>query len=464
MGDRVTLWDLSFISLFLCEAAGRKVVFGVAGSSVLLDPKYGADLHNSEVIWTFSGSNGIPLIILDYVPNYPKAEPNEHFRSRLYFNASNGSLMLNYLKASDQGIYAITVGGDWNWSTDLELIEPLSEPFINETKVNTTIELTCSVSVGEASSIVWWKDNKVITNGQRYQLVQNNSTLIISQAKGSDCGNYICTMENLVSKTNCSYTLILPSFPPLHYTMGLFVAALTTAVPAFSCTIISFLPDPKSIIRGYLFLQYVLQAWQFIQMLSFFLFIGALLCWIWVEGLHGITLCMLVLFSLLLISSILSICITACDRRMLPDTLKTKCGSNNPKHRKRKMSPRPDSPEVQQEEDGSGCVRVQIFPVLLSLATAVGEICVMGLSAFFIEKLNNQADKGCEPVANQQTSIILAVVVPSLFLLAILAISVTYKTWTKLTDVKTSEDKRIDLTEQFKPHNNHLPESGNTSQ
>ncbi|XP_038672112.1 uncharacterized protein LOC119976060 isoform X2 [Scyliorhinus canicula] len=423
MGDRVTLWDLSFISLFLCEAAGRKVVFGVAGSSVLLDPKYGADLHNSEVIWTFSGSNGIPLIILDYVPNYPKAEPNEHFRSRLYFNASNGSLMLNYLKASDQGIYAITVGGDWNWSTDLELIEPLSEPFINETKVNTTIELTCSVSVGEASSIVWWKDNKVITNGQRYQLVQNNSTLIISQAKGSDCGNYICTMENLVSKTNCSYTLILPSFPPLHYTMGLFVAALTTAVPAFSCTIISFLPDPKSIIRGYLFLQYVLQAWQFIQMLSFFLFIGALLCWIWVEG-----------------------------------------GSNNPKHRKRKMSPRPDSPEVQQEEDGSGCVRVQIFPVLLSLATAVGEICVMGLSAFFIEKLNNQADKGCEPVANQQTSIILAVVVPSLFLLAILAISVTYKTWTKLTDVKTSEDKRIDLTEQFKPHNNHLPESGNTSQ
>ncbi|GCB82187.1 hypothetical protein scyTo_0021551 [Scyliorhinus torazame] len=143
--------------------------------------------------------------------NHSTWKPHEHFRDRLYFNETNGSMMLKNLTIGDQGIYAITVDDYWKWSAELELIEPLLVPFINETKVNTTIELTCSLSVGEASSVLWWKDNKVITNGQRYQLVQNNSTLIISQAKGSNCGNYICTMENLVSKTNCSHTLTLPN-------------------------------------------------------------------------------------------------------------------------------------------------------------------------------------------------------------------------------------------------------------
>ncbi|XP_078075398.1 uncharacterized protein LOC144497831 isoform X2 [Mustelus asterias] len=333
MEHRFTLWDLPSISSLLLhlsalclwlpgEAVGRKEAIGVVGSSVLLDPGYGVDLGINDVIWMFNGSNGNPVIILDYLPNYPREEPNEHFRSCLFFNTSNGSLMLNNLKASDQGVYTIIVGGVWKWSTDLKPVQPLSEPFINETNVNGTTKLTCLVSVGEASSILWRKDDKVITNGQHYRLVQSNSTLIISEA---NCDIYVCTMENRVSTGSSSHILAFYSLSPLHYcTIGLFVATLTTAGPVLSCTIISFLLVSKT--KCFLSLQYVLQAWQYLPMLSFLLFAGAMLCWIPVEGLHNTRWMLLLPLCPALISSLLLICKKACDkkRKKLLDTLKIK--------------------------------------------------------------------------------------------------------------------------------------------
>ncbi|GCB78455.1 hypothetical protein scyTo_0018606 [Scyliorhinus torazame] len=138
-------------------------------------------------------------------------EPNQHFKSRLHFNSSTGSLMLNNLNQSDQGVYRIIVDDKLKWNTSVKLIEALSEPSItgNSTCVDTTIELTCRVSSGIASSILWWKDGKVIANDQRYQLMKSNSTLIISKAIKSDCGIYTCTMENPVSKKNALYSLTL---------------------------------------------------------------------------------------------------------------------------------------------------------------------------------------------------------------------------------------------------------------
>ncbi|XP_078075399.1 uncharacterized protein LOC144497831 isoform X3 [Mustelus asterias] len=373
MEHRFTLWDLPSISSLLLhlsalclwlpgEAVGRKEAIGVVGSSVLLDPGYGVDLGINDVIWMFNGSNGNPVIILDYLPNYPREEPNEHFRSCLFFNTSNGSLMLNNLKASDQGVYTIIVGGVWKWSTDLKPVQPLSEPFINETNVNGTTKLTCLVSVGEASSILWRKDDKVITNGQHYRLVQSNSTLIISEA---NCDIYVCTMENRVSTGSSSHILAFYSF---------------------------------------LSLQYVLQAWQYLPMLSFLLFAGAMLCWIPVEGLHNTRWMLLLPLCPALISSLLLICKKACDkkRKKLLDTLKIK--------------------------------------ISLPLVTALGEISVIIGSAFQIVELNNRADKGCEATFYLQTSRILAVVLP-IFLLAVLVLS--GKTCTKQTDGNNAEAERI---------------------
>ncbi|XP_067865674.1 CD276 antigen homolog isoform X2 [Heterodontus francisci] len=281
---------LLLLRLWLIDAeAGTKEVFGVVGSSVLLDPEYGADLSNSDVIWMFTGSSGKPVTILDYVPNHPKAEPSEQFKSRLYFNVSSGSLMLNSLKASDQGVYTITVHGQQTRNRDLKLIEPLSEPLINVAYVDTTIELTCRVSAGKVNSILWRKGDEVITNGQHCQLVQKSNKLIISKANKSDCGIYTCTVENPVSKKNNSYSLSIYGLPYLHrYTMGLSIAALILAAAALICRIISFLPEAKT--RA-----------------------------------AGITVFMLVFLCALLILSILStLCMMACVRKRLNKILKSK--------------------------------------------------------------------------------------------------------------------------------------------
>ncbi|XP_041069084.1 HEPACAM family member 2-like isoform X1 [Carcharodon carcharias] len=189
----------------LDTGVGQEEVFGVDGSSPLLDPKIGADLSKSDVVWEFTGSDRRLLTILDYVPNYSKLEPNEQFKLRLRFNVSTGSLRIINATSRDQGVYKITVDGKLRGSRVLKLIEPLSEPLINDSCVNTTIELTCQVSLGNASSIQWWKDGEMIVNGQHYQLVQNNSTLIISEANKSAYGNYTCNVENPVSKS--SHTL-----------------------------------------------------------------------------------------------------------------------------------------------------------------------------------------------------------------------------------------------------------------
>ncbi|XP_041069455.1 hepatocyte cell adhesion molecule-like isoform X2 [Carcharodon carcharias] len=239
-----TLPPLLLLGLFLLRPlhaeVGRREVFAAIGSSVLLDPEHEANLSNSEIIWNFTGSNGNLVTILDYVPNHPMEEPNNHFKSRLHFNSSTGSLILNHLNPSDQGVYTIILDDKLIRITDLSLIEPLAEPLINVTFVDTTIELTCKVSVGKASSILWRKDAEVIRNGQHYQLVRNNSKLIISEASKSDCGIYTCTVENPVSKKNYSYSLTIYGAALLHrYTKILSITALITAAAALACKIIS---------------------------------------------------------------------------------------------------------------------------------------------------------------------------------------------------------------------------------
>ncbi|XP_078073557.1 uncharacterized protein LOC144496861 isoform X2 [Mustelus asterias] len=272
------------------EAGGREV-FGVRGSSVLLDPEHEANLSESEVMWTFIGSNGKLVTILDYVPSLPIAEPNKHFTSRLQFNSSNGSLTLNDLNPGDQGVYHMTVDDELKWSASLKLIEALPEPSIvgNSTCMDTTIELTCRVSAGTASSTLWWKDDEVITNGQQYQLVQNNSTLIISRAIKSNCGNYTCIMENPVSKRTKSYALIIHGLAYIHYsTVAFSIAAFVTAVATLLTAVITFLSKAqcwsKYCKERFQFVREKMQHFlEFAPVLSFLFLFIACVCWMQTE-------------------------------------------------------------------------------------------------------------------------------------------------------------------------------------
>ncbi|XP_078422820.1 uncharacterized protein LOC144695735 [Cetorhinus maximus] len=386
----------------LGEEDGTKEAFGAVGSSILLDPECRTDVSNRDVVWEFTGSDGKLVTILDYVPGHHKEEPNENFKSRLQFITSNGSLILNNLKLSDQGVYCITVGRVWKRSTELKLIEPLSEPSVNVTYVDTTIELTCQVSAGKASSILWHKDEKMITNTNRYQFVRNNSTLIISKVMKSDSGSYTCTMENTVSKKNTSYPLVIYGFPVLHYyTMELSTFALINAAVALTCKII-LCCYANTCLKLFENLLPIVHYMLLITMFGY---------WIWIEGPHTTPVLLLVFFCLLLIPPMLSIFVKACDNRRLTMFSKTR-----------------------------SCCLMQMDAV-----TTSGEFSVLGASLFLIVK--RTVDKGREAADNLQISLILAVLVPFFLVLIIHAIYTIYikyreqrtRTPSQIPDVKDSD-------------------------
>ncbi|XP_059495595.1 vascular endothelial growth factor receptor 2-like [Stegostoma tigrinum] len=372
------------------EWYGKDRTFGAIGLSVLLDPECEANLSNREVLWTYTGSNGKPVNILDYVPNYTKAEPNERFRSRLHFNTSNGSLILENLKSSDQGIFAIFVDGQKKWTTDLQVIEPLSKPLIfsNSSFVDTTIELTCQVLRGNATSILWWKDGTLLPDNQHFLLLQNNSRLIISAAKKSDCGIYTCAVENPVSKKNNTYLLPVYGLSQWHYcTLGLSIATLINlAVVSLIhkitlCVQQAKIPyergernDGKTGTNVGLKLPECVEKFlQLLLKLSFLLLLAAFVFWMYIEGFAVITVITVVFLTLFLI----------------PTAIWSRNNQNNS----------------------------AVFSLFLSAFDLYGDVLIVCLPGILIKETLVRSGKGCEPAPSLQTSLILALVVPFIFLL-----------------------------------------------
>ncbi|XP_059826685.1 uncharacterized protein LOC132394487 isoform X2 [Hypanus sabinus] len=123
-----------FLSLFLLMSLGaaekQKVVIGTIGSSVFLDPEHQSDLSGSEILWTFTGSNKSPVIILDYLPDKTVEEPNEQFGSRLQFNVSTGCLLVDRTKPEDQGFYNFFIDGRRTKTIQLLLFDASGEDCI----------------------------------------------------------------------------------------------------------------------------------------------------------------------------------------------------------------------------------------------------------------------------------------------------------------------------------------------
>ncbi|XP_041068103.1 uncharacterized protein LOC121291109 isoform X1 [Carcharodon carcharias] len=432
-----TLPPLLLLGLFLLRPlhaeAGRKEMFAAIGSSVLLDPEHEANLSNSEIIWSFTGSNGNLVTILDYVPNHPMEEPNNHFKSRLHFNSSIGSLTLNNLNPGDQGFYTFTVGEKWKWTTYLKLVEPLSQPLIasNSTCVDTTIELTCQVSEGKANSILWRKDDKELTNGQRYQLLQNN-TLIISKVIKSDCGIYTCTMENPVRKKNNSYSLTIYGLTYIHQsTVACTTAAFVTAVAILltaGATLLDKVPCLNENRKArFQFVQKKMQHFlQLAPVISFAFLFSAYVFWIQTEVCHemsnavtsvaeiiatrvlfaeimgqtgpsGITRILLALLCLhLIIITFTTFNMMTCDRHMLNRILSTK-----------------------------------ICRVILGAAAPLGGIIAICVSCILTGEVMKQTGEECEPAANLQSTIIFAALMTLIILVVTFAPRKKYTEWKK---------------------------------
>ncbi|GCC38559.1 hypothetical protein chiPu_0017074, partial [Chiloscyllium punctatum] len=362
---------------------GRKEVFGVRGSSILLDPEYTDDLTHRGIVWTFNGSTRSLVNIVDYVPGYYKVEPSKQFQSRLHYNPSNGSLLLKNLQPHDQGVYTFAVDENWKMSANLRLIEPLSEPVIIPKSVNATIVLTCQVSLGRPSSILWWTDSDVIESGQHYQLRDNNRTLIVSEVSKSDCRIYFCSVENPVSKNTTSYSVY--SFERHYLTKGLSiaVAAVVVTTSIITCRIV-FCSNAEK--RLY-FLKYGLQIMVYVLLIALFAY------WIAVGETSTIVLVMLVVSCLLLILTVL---LLMASFGRFKETLKSKT-----------------------------C----ILTVLGVLAMS-GEIAVLCLTASLIAEVTSPVDKGCALAAKLRSNVTIAAYVSIAFLLALVLRTILTK-WNK---------------------------------
>ncbi|XP_072331514.1 uncharacterized protein [Scyliorhinus torazame] len=109
MEKGLTLWFLLLLPLLaLCEVSSKEV-YGVVGSSVLLDLEQRINFGNVDVLWEFATNSKQPITILDYDRHGQKIEPHAQFKYRLHFNENDGSLILSNVKPADQGVYTFSV-------------------------------------------------------------------------------------------------------------------------------------------------------------------------------------------------------------------------------------------------------------------------------------------------------------------------------------------------------------------
>ncbi|XP_067830141.1 uncharacterized protein [Heptranchias perlo] len=368
----------------------RIEMFGATGSSILLPGFSKEHFQNVHFIrWTFLATQ-----ILDYYNTTQRPSFTNLYKNRCNFFPSNGSLVLRNVTMEDQGQYRVQINLNYSRSREIKLnvVEPLSQPLIMSdlTDVDTTVELICQVSVGKASSIQWRKDDEVITNGPQYQLVQNK--LIISKAKKSDCGNYTCTVKNPVSEMNNLYFLSIHGLPPLHrYTVGLSIAALISAAATLFGIIILCLHENSQAI-GLELHKKMLQFLQIATMLSLIILFAAFVCWVCGEGPSGIAVFMLVLLSVLLILTILAAYVM----------------------------------KASVSQWLSAILSIKLCSVMMDAVTPLGVIIVICASGILLEEVMKQAGKGCEPVANLQSSIIPAVAVPLIILLLLFGVYIMH--------------------------------------
>ncbi|XP_059826775.1 uncharacterized protein LOC132394523 [Hypanus sabinus] len=212
------MWTIACLSLLWLLGASsnevkREAAVAKLGSSIFLQSEVGVKPQKQEIIWTFISSHRSPLTILHHIPNYKEwAEPSEQFKLRLRFFRSNGSLMINGLKAGDQGDYILEVDNCELKVIHLSLFDDLLEAVIltnSSSSFVSTTWLLCNVT-GDPQKYQWWKNGVEIS--QLHQLTDGNRSLIIMNPSIRDCGIYTCVASNPAVSIQVNYTLIIFDF------------------------------------------------------------------------------------------------------------------------------------------------------------------------------------------------------------------------------------------------------------
>ncbi|XP_072889177.1 uncharacterized protein [Hemitrygon akajei] len=407
-----------FLRLELVVSAGHQEtwkvnqeLFGAIGFSILLPGFNNEEIKNVQHIrWVFGETR-----ILDYYGKSKNASFTIPYRNRCTFSHSNGSLLLKNIVSHDEGLYRITINLEANSSKVIKLnvIERLSEPFIssNSTSVDTDIALVCQTSVGIPHSVLWMKDNEVITNGQ-YQFMEDNCTLLISQAEKSDCGIYSCVMENAVSKVNNSYQLYVYGLSTLQLsTLNLSIVALIFGV-AVLIGIINLCLHEKDTIT--LHLQRLMLLFPLCAgALSLIVLFAAILCWGATAGYSDILVTMMVILCLLLILIFLAMCsMKKYDTNWINEMFSSK-----------------------------------FCRVTLDVVSPLSGVIVICSTSILISQITKESGKGCKTPTHLQESVICTVVVPLIILVIIFSIKAFfYAKDRKQQKTRTSQQEEVTIS------------------
>ncbi|MCJ8749811.1 hypothetical protein PDJAM_G00180560 [Pangasius djambal] len=85
----------------------------------------------------------------------------------------------------------------------------ISAPTLDLIAGNSTVNLTCTASVGKADSVQWQKDGKPLDNTNRIIFTTDKSTLTILTVQKEDAGEYKCQLKNKISSEDNNYMLTI---------------------------------------------------------------------------------------------------------------------------------------------------------------------------------------------------------------------------------------------------------------
>ncbi|XP_043936842.1 hepatocyte cell adhesion molecule-like isoform X4 [Protopterus annectens] len=141
-------------------------------------------------------------------------------KDKVIFNFDNNKLIIKDVSESDEGDYVLNIitynGVVKQTHVRLLVLVPVSGPQITIYKkyiLPYAVNMSCRVQQGTDPIYAWFKDGQLISEST-YRLFSNNSdTLLITNITEQDCGIYICSINNQLSRTEAKQQVAAEDFP-----------------------------------------------------------------------------------------------------------------------------------------------------------------------------------------------------------------------------------------------------------
>ncbi|KAI5105926.1 carcinoembryonic antigen-related cell adhesion molecule 5 isoform X1, partial [Silurus meridionalis] len=180
------------------------------GENLVITPISIPDSSRVSTKWNYNGKTFLTEIHSGIIIQPP-------YTDRASLNTNTLALTLKSLTESDSGQYTlevVTVTETNSSVTSVQVFVPASNVTIlpSQTELvefNSTVSLRCSAS-GSFLTFVWLNRSSEVTEDDRVQLTDSNSSLTITNVTRADRGPYYCNVSNSVSQaTSPSMNLII---------------------------------------------------------------------------------------------------------------------------------------------------------------------------------------------------------------------------------------------------------------